>query len=238
MQTQIRHNPSFSVARLWLQPNEPVRIQTGAMMAHSPGVQLSADTGGGIMQGLKRAVLSGESFFVTTATAPQGGGWIDVAAVLPGDLMTIDLTPERPFFITRGCWLANSYGTEVTPQWGGAQNLFGGEGGFGLRASGQGAALMSVYGALDVLELQPGQSITVDTGHVVAYDLAMQFQLRRAVQGKSIQSMKTGEGLVFDFTGPGRLYLQTRNPEAFQAYIRTNAPQQNPSGGIGSNLFG
>ena len=70
------------------------------------------------------------------------GGWIDVSAVLPGDLMVLDLQPDRPFFVTRGCWLANSHGTEVSPKWGGMANLFGGEGGFGLQASGQGQVVL------------------------------------------------------------------------------------------------
>ena len=238
MQTQIRHNPAFAVARLWLQPNEPVRIEAGSMMAHSAGLQLSSNTGGGIMAGLKRSVLSGESFFVTTATAPPSGGWIDVAAVLPGDLMALDLEPNRPFFVTRGCWLANSHGTEVNAKWGGMANLFGGEGGFGLHATGQGQVLLAVYGALDVIDLQPGDSIVVDTGHVVAYDLGLQFQLRRAVAGRNIQSVKTGEGLVFEFSGPGRIYLQTRNPDAFQQWVSTNAPQETPRGSTLNNLFG
>ncbi|MFV0405371.1 MAG: TIGR00266 family protein [Propioniciclava sp.] len=238
MQTQIRHNPAFAVARLWLEPNEPVRIEAGSMMAHSPGLQLSANTGGGIMKGLKRSVLSGESFFVTTATASPQGGWIDVAAVLPGDLMTLDLQPDRPYFVTRGCWLANSHGTEIDAKWGGMQSLFGGEGGFGLHATGQGQVLLGVYGALDVIDLQPGEPVVVDTGHVVAYDLGIQFQLRRAVAGRSIQSVKTGEGLVFEFVGPGRLYLQTRNPDAFQAWVASNAPQESPRGSTLTNLFG
>lgn len=237
MQTQIRHNPSFAVARLLLAPNEPVRIESGAMMAHSPTVQLSSNTGGGVMAGLKRSLLSGESFFVTTATAGPQGGFIDVASVLPGDVISLDLSPERPFYVTRGCWLANSAGTEVTPKWGGRANLFGGEGGFGLQASGQGQVILSVYGALDIMELRQGEQVTIDTGHVVAYDLGMSFQLRRAVQGKTFQSLKSGEGFVFDFTGPGRLYLQSRNPDAFQAWVRSLAPSESASGSSLGNLF-
>lgn len=208
------------------------------MMAHSAGLQLSANTGGGIMAGLKRSMLSGESFFVTTATAPPTGGWIDVSAVLPGDLMTLDLDPARPYFVTRGCWLANSHGTEISTKWGGMKNLFGGEGGFGLHAEGQGQVVLSVYGALDVVDLQPGESMVVDTGHVVAYDLSVQFQLRRAVAGRNIQSMTTGEGLVFEFVGPGRVYLQTRNPDAFQQWVRDNAPAEQAKGSTLNNLFG
>ena len=108
------------------------------MLAHSAGVQLQAQATGGVFAGLKRSVLGGGSFFVTTYTAPAQGGWVDVAGVLPGDTVSIVITPERPFFITRGCWIANSHGVQVDTQWGGMSNLFGGEGGFGFRAPGSG----------------------------------------------------------------------------------------------------
>src|SRR6202012_3758239 len=74
---------------------------------------------------------------------------------------------------------------------------------------------------------------TIDTGHVVAYDLGVRFQMRRAVQGRSIQSMKSGEGWVFDFTGPGRVLLQSRNPEAFAKWVAEAAPQESPREGLG-----
>ena len=185
------------------------------------------------MSGMKRSLLAGESFFVTTYTAPPQGGWVDVAGVLPGDILPIDLTPDRPFYIARGNWIANSYGTEVDTKWGGRASLFGGEGGFGLQASGQGTVITSVFGAIDIVDLQPGEVIVIDTGHVVAYDLNIQFRMRRAVEGKTIQSMKSGEGFVFDFAGPGRVYLQSRNPSSFAQWAASLAPSGNPQGGLG-----
>ncbi len=233
MQTQLRHNPSFSVARLILAPNEPVRVEGGAMMAHSQGVILEAKSEGGVMAGLKRSVLAGESYYVTTYTAPPQGGWVDVAGVLPGDILPIEILPDRPYYVSRGNWIANSYGTQMDTQWGGRASLFGGEGGYGMRVSGQGQAIVSVYGAIDTFELAQDQVVTIDTGHVVAYDLNIRFQMRRAVQGKTIQSMKSGEGWVFDFAGPGRVILQSRNPTAFAHWAASLAPGGNPKGGLG-----
>ena len=112
-------------------------------------------------------------------------------------------------------------------------NLFGGEGGFGFRATGQGDALVSVYGAVDYIDLQPQEVVTIDTGHVVAYHLDVQFRMRRAVEGRSIQSLKSGEGWVFDFAGPGRVLLQSRNPEAFQQWVAEAAPNRSPREGLG-----
>jgi uncharacterized protein (TIGR00266 family) len=233
VQVQLRHNPSFTVARCHLAGGEPVRVEGGAMIAHSAGVQLEAKAEGGIMAGLKRSILGGGSFFVTTYTAPPQGGWVDVAGVLPGDVVPIDVTPDRPFFLRRGSWIANSYGVQIDTQWGGMANLFGGEGGFGFRASGQGEALVSIYGAMDILDLENGEQVTIDTGHVVAYELNIRFQMRRAAQGRSIQSMKSGEGWVFDFWGPGRVLLQSRNPDAFQQWVAAAVPSEQPREGIG-----
>jgi uncharacterized protein (TIGR00266 family) len=212
---------------------EPLRVEAGAMIAHSAGIVLESKSQGGIMAGLKRSMLGGGSFFVTTYTAPAQGGWVDVAGVLPGDTVSIDVTPDRPFFLRRGSWIANSHGVEVDTQWGGMANLFGGEGGFGFRASGQGQALVSIYGAVDVMDLEANDVVTIDTGHVVAYDLGVRFQMRRAAQGRSIQSMKSGEGWVFDFYGPGRVLLQSRNPEAFAQWVAATSPGEQPREGIG-----
>src|SRR3978361_1615850 len=187
VQLLLRHTPALAVARCFPSPGEPLRVEGGAMIAHSAGIQLQAKAEGGLLKGLKRAALGGGSFFVTTYTAPQQGGWVDVAGGLPGDVTYLPITPDRPFFITRGSWIANSHGVEIDTQWGGMANLFGGEGGFGFRASGQGEAIVNVYGAIDYLDLQPGEQVTVDTGHVVAYDLNIQFRMRRAVDGRGIQ---------------------------------------------------
>ncbi|MBF6354070.1 TIGR00266 family protein [Nocardia higoensis] len=223
MKVQLRHNPASTVARCYLAGGEPMRVESGAMLAHSAGVTLQAKAEGGILAGLKRSVLAGESFFISTFTAPPQGGWVDVAPALPGDMLSLTITPDRPYYINRGGWIANSHGVTVEGKWGGFANLFGGEGGFGLRAHGEGEAVVGVYGAIDVIDLPPGEPITIDTGHVVAYDLTMNFTIRRAVSGRSIQSLKSGEGFVFDFIGPGRVLLQTRNPSAFAAWAASVA---------------
>jgi uncharacterized protein (TIGR00266 family) len=224
MQVQVRHQPSFAVVRCLLAPGEPIRVESGAMLATSYGVQLEAAMQGGLLKGLKRSVLGGESLFVTTYTAPEQGGWVDLAANLPGDAAVVTITPERPFYLTRGCWIANSHGVQIQTQWAGMQNLFGGEGGFVIQAQGQGDVVLGAYGAIDTLELAPGEAVTVDSGHVVAYDAGVQSRLRRAVEGRSIASLKSGEGLVFDFAGPGRVMIQSRNPRALVEWLTRELP--------------
>jgi uncharacterized protein (TIGR00266 family) len=238
VKVEVRHSPSFAVARLVLDPDEQVRGESGVMMATSAGVSIEASTQGGVMKGLKRSFLGGESLFITTFTAPASGGWVDVAHHLAGDIISAGVTAEQPMSITKGCWLASSPGVGLDTKWGGFKNLFGGEGGFLIHASGHGTVLLACYGALDTVSLAAGESVTVDSGHVVAFGPTVSSQVRK-VTGGVVQMLKSGEGLVFDFTGPGWVMTQTRNPAALEAWIRQVAPGQTggASGGLG-NLFG
>jgi uncharacterized protein (TIGR00266 family) len=221
VQVQLRHNPSFAVARLLLAPGEPVRVESGAMLATSYGVLVEARMQGGLLKSLARAALAGESFFVSTYTAPEYGGWVDVAPNLPGDLRIVELDGTLAWCITRGCWLASAASVNLETQWGGFRNLFGGEGGFLVHAAGHGPVVVSCYGALDVITLQPGEVVTVDTGHVVAYVDIVQSRMRTVSQGMT-QSMKSGEGLVFDFAGPGQVLTQTRNPRGLIGWLKAS----------------
>lgn len=242
MQITTRQGPAYGVARINLAPNETVRVESGAMMAMSTGVLLEAKAEGGIMKSLKRAALGGESFFVSTYTAPAQGGFVDVAARLPGDLTTIELDPEVPFNIQKGSWLASASSVQLDTKWGGFKNMFGSEGGFIVRATGAGPVLVSCYGALERWDLKPGEQITIDTGHMVAYQASVQMALRKASGGGLIQSFKSGEGIVFDFTGPGVVMTQTRNPNELLGWITSaigtgNSSGAGPGGALGG-LFG
>jgi uncharacterized protein (TIGR00266 family) len=221
VQVRTRHTPSFGVARLMLAPGEPVQVESGAMLATSYGVTVEARAQGGFLKSLARAALGGESFFLSTYTAPQQGGWVDVAPNLPGDLNVLELDGRVGWCVTKGCWLASASTAQVETQWGGFQNLFGGEGGFMTHVGGHGPVVVSCYGALDVVTLQPGEYVTIDTGHVVAYADTVQSRLRQMNQGIT-QSLKSGEGLVFDFAGPGRVLTQTRNPRGLVSWLQAN----------------
>ncbi len=222
MDIAIRHNPGFAVARCTLSPGETVRAESGAMMATSADVAIEAKASGGLMKSLKRSVLGGESFFITTYTAPADGGWVDFAARLPGD--AIGLPVSEGLNITRGSYLCSDTAVEIDTSWGGFKNLAGGEGGFLVRASGQGQVVLAAYGAIDGSDLGPGESVVVDSGHMVAWDNSVQTQLRKAAAGGLIQSAKSGEGFVFDVRGPGRIWTQSRNPSEFIAWMTSVLP--------------
>lgn len=221
MDVSIRHNPAFAVARVTLGGGESVRAESGAMMATSAGVEIEAKMEGGLLKGLKRSVLGGESLFITRYIAPPQGGWVDCAARLPGDLTV--LAVRGALSLSRGSWMCSSDGVEIDTKWGGMKNLVGGEGGFVVHAEGEGEVVASCYGALEVVTLADGESMVLDSGHMVAFTDGLAFTTRMVTKG-IVQTLKSGEGFVFEFTGPGQVWIQSRNPSEFINWMASVLP--------------
>jgi len=75
------------------------------------------------------------------------------------------------------------------------------------------------------MSLGSGERYTVDTGHLVAFTQGVGFNVRRVGGIKS--TLLSGEGLVVDLTGPGRVLLQTRSTDAFLAWLLPKIPRKN-----------
>jgi len=102
--------------------------------------------------------------------------------------------------------------------WSGFRALFGVDIGFLEHASGTGSLVLSCCGMVDMVTLDSGELITVEPGHLLAYTDHTQARLRAASQSLP-QSVRTGEGLVLDFAGPGQLLTQTRSPRSFAEWL-------------------
>jgi uncharacterized protein (TIGR00266 family) len=225
MQTEVLYSPSYATAKLTLGAGETVRAESGAMLAMSPGITMETSTQGGVMKGLRRAVLGGESFFMNMYTAQSDGAELYVAPALPGDVVAWPI--NGTLFVQSGSFVASSGGVEVDTNWGGGKTFFSSEGLFMLRIAGQGDLVLSSFGAIHAIDLQPGQSYTVDTGHMVAWTEGITYNVRKVGNWKS--TLFSGEGLVCDLTGPGRIYLQTRSQDAFLSWLVPLLPQPSSS---------
>jgi uncharacterized protein (TIGR00266 family) len=146
---------------------------------------------------------------------------------MPGDMMILEMHGES-LLVQSGSYVASSLGITIDAKWGGAQTFFASEGLVMLRARGEGLLILSSYGAIHPIDLAPGQQYTIDTGHLVSFSEGMGFRVRTA--GGVRSTLLSGEGLVVDLTGPGRVYMQTRSEDAFLAWLAPNLPQQGPQG--------
>jgi uncharacterized protein (TIGR00266 family) len=222
MQVDINSGPAFAFGEITLPAGGAVRVEAGAMAMTRGDIQIATSTQGGFMKGLKRS-LGGESFFVNDFTSGTGG-IVAVAPALPGDMTVAAMTGAGSLLVQSGSWIASDPAIDVDSKWGGGKTFFSGEGLILLRCSGQGDILLSAYGAIRSHELAADESITLDTGHIVAFDDTVQYSVRKAGSWKS--TILGGEGLVTDFRGPGRVWLQTRSSSDLISWIQTKLPPQ------------
>lgn len=224
MEIQIRHAPVFAVATVTLGGGESVRAEGGAMMTMA-NVTIETKAQGGFLKSLVRSAVGGESFFTNTFTAGPEGGTVQFVTSLPGDILDVNL--DGTMMVQSGSYLASDTTIEVDASWGGAKSFFAGEGLVLLSCRGSGKLIVSSYGAIDSYQLEAGQQLTVDTGHVVAFEDSVQFTTRRVGGLKS--TLLSGEGLVVDLTGPGIVLLQTRSMSALETWVRSIVPTQSSS---------
>ena len=224
MDINVQYRPSFALAIVNLGANESVVAESGAMVSMSSNINIQTSSrqqagGGGMLKALKRAAFGGESFFMNTYTAQGGPGEVTFAPTLPGDVAKLEMT--GPSIVIQGTsYMACSPGITIDTKWGGFKTFFGGEGLFMLHASGQGDLLVNSFGAIHDMYID-GPYI-VDTGHIVAFDETLTFEVKRVGSWKS--TLLSGEGLVTVFNGKGRLWIQSRNPSAYGQAVGSKLP--------------
>jgi len=225
MDHEITHRPSYAQLTLSLDPGESVRAEGGAMVSYAGDIDIETQAEGGLLKSLSRSVFGGESFFMNTFTA-NGESELSLAPALSGDVKHHQLADET-LFVQSTSFIASDPDIDVDTTFGGSKTFFGGEGLFLLELSGTGPAFISSYGAIDEHHVGPGETHVVDTGHVVAFEETLDFEVRRVGGIKS--TLFSGEGLVCEFSGEGTVWTQTRSPDAFLAWLIPKLPTQ--SGG-------
>ena len=224
----MEFQPAYAMLTLSLAAGEAVRVEPGAMVAQE-NVTMETKSSGGFFKGLKKMAFGGESFFLNTFTGGAGGGWISLAPSAPGDLAWFDVQPGRQLFIQSGSFMASASNVQTDTQFQGLKGAFSGESMFFIRAYTEdgmpGRVYYNSYGAIKAIPVQQGQTVTVDTGHVVAFEDTLQYQISKVGGMKSF--MFGGEGLVMNFSGQGTIWIQTRNLSGLASILIPFMPKGN-----------
>lgn len=230
MQQMIKYEPSFSMLQLSLAPNEIIIAEAGSMVARSSNLQMEVKLNAGrnagffgklkaVLIALLRKLVGGETFFVNHFSAPQGG-WVWLAPALSGGIRHIPLRGTSMIF-SAGAYLASMGEIDLKMRWGGLRAILSKEGAFFVEASGTGEVWVTSYGAVD--EVYCNGSYIVDNGHIVGFDSSLNFKIRSA-GGGLMGFMASGEGLVCEFQGQGRILIQSRNTGALVNWLTPMLP--------------
>lgn len=215
MKHHISNGPVFTTLTVQLEAGERLKAEAGALVSMSPGIELQAKASGKGLLGTLAAAVGGEALFGSLFTAREAGE-VMLAPAVPGDMVALSLSGET-ILAQGGSYLAGAEGLELSTQ-GSLRAMIGGEGLFLSKISGHGDLFLTAYGAVVERTLAHGEALVVDTGHIVAFEASVSYQLRTAAKGL-FSTFASGEGLVGEYRGPGKLWIQTRNIRALAGIL-------------------
>ncbi len=230
---EITHGPSFALLRVDLQPGQRLVTEAGSMVARSShltmDVKMSTKESMGffnmiftIMLAFIRKVLGGESFFVNHFHGAQPGSvWI--APTMAGEITHRRINPGEKLVLSAGAYLASVGDIDVKMKFGGLKSMLAKEGAFLLEVTGNGDLWFNSYGGTTAVDING--PFMVDNGHFVAYEGQLNYNLRSA-GGGMLGFLAGGEGLVCEFNGQGKVYIQSRNTQSLIGWLTPMLPQR------------
>jgi uncharacterized protein (TIGR00266 family) len=222
----ILKSPTFSYLEVLLKGGQQIQCEGGTMIYFDPTLEISTKkASSGFFKSLKR-VLAGETFFMNTFTAHKDG-FLGLAPAFPGDLMHLSLEQNDSWVLFSGCFVASSIHFETKTSFLGVKkSFFSGERAFYLQVdalNGGGDLFIGAMGAFIELNLNEGQVFNCDNGHLVAMESSVSFDIKKVGGLKS--TFLSGEGLITQLTGPGRVIMQSRNPREFALWLYNFMPK-------------
>lgn len=217
MEYIFKGDNSFPIVEVKLKADEQVNFKSGSMVYHTPSIELLGSMNangkkglGGVVSAIGRGVTSGESFFISTAKSHSNDGIVAFAPNSLGPIQVLKLDNQHQWCLNTGSYLVSDFtsGYKMTRQSIG-HALLGRTGGlFVMETQGAGEMLISSYGDLLSFDLDGSQDFTIDNNYVVAWQNSLTYKI---APGSGVIGFKSGQGFVNEFSGVGRVYIQTRN---------------------------
>ena len=213
-----------------LKRGETIYCESDAMVMMEAALDLKGKMKGGLGSALMRSFANGESFFQQHIEATRGDGDCLLSPTLPGAMQVVDVGP-RQYIISDGAFVAAGAGVELkvrTQSLGNA--LFAQSGGFFVtETGGSGQLVVSGFGSMSMLDVEPGKDVIIDNAHAVCWDSALRYEISITTGtsggflGNLVNSQTSGEGMVLRFSGQGKVYMCSRNRAAFRAWAHQSA---------------
>ena len=223
---EVRKKPTFTYIEVALKKGQTIQCEGGTMIFFDPTLEISTKKATkGFLKSLKR-VFAGETFFMNSFEALDDGS-LGLAPAFPGDMMHITLQKNDSWILFSGCFVASSVHFETQTNFLGLKrSFFGGERAFYLQIdalTSPGDLFVGAMGAFFEVTLTDGQILNCDNGHLVAMESSVSFEIKKVGGLKS--TFLSGEGVVAQLKGPGRVIMQSRNPREFALWLYNFMPK-------------
>lgn len=215
MEYSIDKGPEFAWLRVKVPAHKKLFVEAGSMATMTVNMRLKALFKGGF-----RRFFTKESLFLTEILADQMDGKVSIAPAVPGDIGHVELKGDR-VYLSSASYLAHSEGVEYQTKFQKlSKGLLSGAGWFLIEMSGLGDVWFNGYGAL--LEVAVEDELLVDNGHLVAFTDGIDYEIIKIGSYKSL--FFSGEGFVCRFRGQGRVWIQTKKPQALISWAHYFRP--------------
>ncbi len=217
---EIKYSPSYSLLEVQLPPEGRITAEAGAMTYMTSNIEVKTHTRvseGGIWRTIKVSLLGGETLFINDYIARGGIGKIGLVSAPLGDITRLEVNRDRGYIIQSSAYIASTAGVQLDTEWQGFTKGLFGQNLFMIKTLGEGDVFINTFGAIDKHELKPGETLVVDNFHLAALSTTCDYKVRMFGGLKS--TLLGGEGLVTDVTGPGEVYVQTKNPLEFVNWL-------------------
>jgi uncharacterized protein (TIGR00266 family) len=236
MQHEVLYKPSYAMLRLSLEPGETILAEAGVMVSMSTNMQVKTFLNPsqnlshgffshlmafivGLVVALLRKALGGETVFVNAFSPADRAGELLLAPTLVGDIVHHRMNGQT-LLVQAGSYLASTKGVTLKLRFSGLKGLFTGESLFLLEIGGTGDLWINAFGGIEEIDVVDG--LTVDTGHIVAFEPSLTWSVQAVGGLKS--TLLSGEGLVLRLSGTGKVWIQSRNLNSFAGWIRPMLP--------------
>ncbi len=216
----IDFQPSYSVLNIMLDDGQFIKVESGCMIYQSPNISIETTKASkGFWASVKRT-FAGESFWINNFLSENGSGILGLAPPYPGDIMYIPIEKGNQWMVYSGGFIACSPTVDMGTKFSGfKKGMFGGERMFFLLVTAEEPSdlFVSALGGFYIKELADGESLVIDNSHLVAMEAQTQWDIKKVGGLKS--TLFTGEGLVIEVTGPGKVIFQTRSPAEIAPWL-------------------
>lgn len=200
---------TLPVLEIYLKKGETIKSEAGGKSWYLGNVKVENNSNGGGFGKMLGRVVTGESILFSYYTAIEDSALVAFSNNFPGQIIPIELNGSKSIIAQKNAMLCMDPNIQISTHTNNlGTSLFGGEGIFMQKFSGQGILFLEIDGTCFQYDLKPEQSITVDTGLVAAFEDTVNMKIERVKSVKNI--FLGGEGLFnTTLTGPGRIYLQS-----------------------------
>lgn len=220
MKYEIKYKPSYSMLVVNLEQGESIVAESGAMTYMDPNIEVhTRKREKSILGSIGLSVLGRQSFWVNEYTPSQGLGEAAFVAAPVGDIEVLQVTSGQGFVIQKSAFIASTGNVDLDIKWEGFTKGLFGQGLFMIKANGNGTLFINTFGAIDKHTLGTGQTMIVDNFHLVGFSSSCSYKVTKF--GGLKETILGGEGLVTQITGPGDIYIQTKNLKEFVDWLWT-----------------